>query len=353
MRNVQAMACLFSRTYMDTIDTRGPGQVLKHHRTELLQAPWHPRAPQWPRNRRWENLDRNDGDHREQAPPHNHSNRLARKSDPPRIPQTIWWWNRHIPGLSAQDRHETQSQANSLQTSPQSLGRKTSSGRRGRPDGETGNLGEITSIDWIHPMVMVLKPDGNIWSTTDLSSLNQWDTTVHNSILVTKDVFMELTIAKHFKKLDLKKRFSRHFGTGKPKTHNYRNSKGPLPVQTLDYKWDPKILLKPSEDAWPRHSQESLGCKPHKWHPGLWCNPGGTRSVSMGGPETTPWERLSAQYPEIPIQDHQIHFLGHIIENGKISIKKKNVMPTQRVAEPSNKKEVKVFLGMVTYHKVW
>ncbi len=209
---------------------------------------------------------------------------------------------------------------------------------------------KATSSDWIHPMVTVPKPDGKIRITTDLSSLNQWVRPVHHPIPNTKDIFMELTNAKHFSKLDLKKGYF-HVALD-PESRNLTTTathKGLFRYKRLP------MGLKDSAQAFQRCVAQTLA--------GI---PGVEAYIDdilvYGGTQ----EEHDRSLREVLRRLHEngfrlnitkcrfrvsrVHFLGHIIENGKISPDPKNVEPIQSAAEPSNKKEVQVFLGMITYY---
>ncbi len=64
---------------------------------------------------------------------------------------------------------------------------------------------ETSSSEWVHPMVTVHKPDRGVHSTTDLSALNEYVIPEQYPLPKIKDLFFDVSRAKVFSKLDLKK----------------------------------------------------------------------------------------------------------------------------------------------------
>ncbi len=52
-------------------------------------------------------------------------------------------------------------------------------------------------------MVMPLKPDGSVWVTTDLSTLNKFVVPSCYPLLLLEDIFLQTWGSKYFMKLDL------------------------------------------------------------------------------------------------------------------------------------------------------
>ncbi len=72
---------------------------------------------------------------------------------------------------------------------------------------EQGIWEPITTSRWVHPLVTVEKEDGKVRITTDFTPLNKHIIPERHPIPRIKDLFLELSGAKVFSKLDLSKAY--------------------------------------------------------------------------------------------------------------------------------------------------
>ncbi|MCP3668150.1 MAG: RNA-directed DNA polymerase, partial [Gammaproteobacteria bacterium] len=63
----------------------------------------------------------------------------------------------------------------------------------------------VDTSEWVHPLVTVMKPDGGVRITTDLTRLNQYVIPDRFPLPRIKDIILSIGGSKIFSKLDLKK----------------------------------------------------------------------------------------------------------------------------------------------------
>ena len=209
----------------------------------------------------------------------------------------------------------------------------------------------VDKSSWVHHMVTVMKPDGNIRVTTDLSPLNNYVIPDRYPLPSIKDLFLELKGAKVFTKLDLRKAFfhiklseeSRHLTT--TITHQGLRQYKRLPMG-----------LKDSASVCQRLVSQTLsGC------PGTIAYVDdilifGSNQQEHDNNLNEVLQRLSEkdfrlQLSKCEFSTSSINFLGHVISLDGITPDPKNVKPIVEAATPHTVKQVQSFLGMVNYYQ--
>ncbi len=209
---------------------------------------------------------------------------------------------------------------------------------------------KVSESDWIHGMVTVPKGDGSVRITTDLSPLNVHVKPDNHPIPNVKDLFLELANAKYFSKIDLRKGYF-HIKLH-PDSRKYTTTT--TAAGLYQYKRLP-MGLKDSAQCFQRAVAKTLA-----GIPGVIAYIDDILIFAATKEEHDRilhqvLERLNSKNFRLNLVKCSfrvtiVHFLGHIIEGGKVYPDPKNVDPIRNVREPQSKKDVQSFLGMINYY---
>ena len=215
---------------------------------------------------------------------------------------------------------------------------------------EKGIWERTSKSEWIHPMVAVPKPNGSIRITTDLSRLNPYILPQYHPIPNPKDLFLELSNARFFSKLDLSKGYFQiqlH-----PASRNFTTTATPLGLYR--YKRLPMGLKDSAQVFQKCVSQTLAGCKGCIVYIDDILIFGKTKTEHDGNLREV-LHHLNAKDFRLNTDKCQfgtttVKFLGHIISDGKVSPDSKNIQPILDAKEPTTKQQVQAFLGMINYY---
>ena len=204
---------------------------------------------------------------------------------------------------------------------------------------------------WAHQMVTVMKPNGQPRITTDLSPLNQYVVPERYPLPNVKDLFLELSGATVFTKLDLKKGYF-HIQLS-PESRSLTATITPSGL--FQYTKLP-MGLKDSASVFQRMVSLTLSdC------PGCICYIDDILVYASTMEEHD--KRLESVLKRLDEKDFRlnldkcvfasssIQFLGHEISAGEIHPHPGNIKAIKDADAPKNAKDVKRFLGMLTYYQ--
>ena len=209
---------------------------------------------------------------------------------------------------------------------------------------------KIDKSSWAHPMVSVPKPNGQIRITTDLTSLNKFVIPDRYPLPNAKDLFLELSRANVYSKLDMKKGYfhvvldpaCRHLTATLTHSGLYQYIRLPMG-------------LKDSASVFQRLVSQTLGD----------CD--GTIAylddiLIFGASLEEHDARLERVLSKLAKNDfrlnlakcefgtHTVRFLGHVISHNSIKPDVKNTEAIANAPTPRSAKEVQSFLGMINFY---
>ena len=210
---------------------------------------------------------------------------------------------------------------------------------------------KVEKSEWVHQMVIVMKPNGQPRITTDLSPLNQYVIPERYPLPHVKDLFLELSGATIFTKLDLKKGYF-HIQLS-PESRALTATITPSGL--FQYTKLP-MGLKDSASVFQRMVALTLSdC------PGCICY---IDDILVYGSSMEEHDRRLEEVlkrldgkdfrlntEKCAFASSQIQFLGHEITSGAIHPHPENIRAIKDASTPKTTKDVKRFLGMLTYYQ--
>ncbi len=204
---------------------------------------------------------------------------------------------------------------------------------------------------WVHPLVAVPKPDGTIRVTTDLSRLNTYVVPDRYPVPNIKDMFLQISGARHFSKIDLKKAY---FNVElEEESRDLTTTITPLGL--FRYKKLP-MGLKDAASAFQRRVSQALhdieGCLVYI-----------DDILVFGQTQDEHDSRLEQVLARLEKHDFrtnpekcefdrpEVLFLGHWITKDGILPSPKKIQAITDTSAPTTKKQVRSFVGLVNYYR--
>ncbi len=216
---------------------------------------------------------------------------------------------------------------------------------------EAGIWEEVANSEWAHPMVTVPKPDGGVRITTDLTALNKYVVPERFPLPKIKDLFLELSGAKVFSKLDLRKGYFHVLLDEESK--NLTTTITPLGLRR--YHRLPMGLTDAASAFQRRIHQSLIGL------PGVIAYIddiivfGETQEIHDQNLRNVlarlDKDDLRLQFKKCMLSVPSVPAFGHIVSASGVTPDPKNLDAILEVPTPSDMKEVQSFLGLINFYQ--
>ncbi len=209
---------------------------------------------------------------------------------------------------------------------------------------------KIESSAWANPLVTVPKPDGGVRITTDLSKLNKFVVPDRHPLPNIKELLLEVSGAKIFSKIDLRKAY---FNIDLDEASRELTATA-TPWGLYQYKRLPMGLVDAASAFQRRVAQTLQGIE------GCLIYIDDILIVARDKAEHD--ARLEEVLRRLEAKNFRLNrakclfavttidFLGHHLSTDGVAPGDKNVQALLRAKQPTNKKEVQAFLGLVNYY---